>query len=413
MGDNRRVVITGLGQVTVFDRTLDGFWSSLVNGESGIKTLENFDTSEYPVHIGGEIRDFDISEYMDKREAKRMDRFAQYALVAGIRAFEDSGLELEKLNRKRCGVIAGSGIGGLEEVSNEHRKLMEKGPSRVSPFCVPRMMVNACSANLAIYYKFQGPNTSVVTACASAAHAMGDAYREILRGTSDVVISGGSEAALTPLGLASFCALKALSTRNDDPTGASRPFDRDRDGFVFGEGGGMLILEDYEHAKKRGARIYAEVIGFGMSCDGGHITAPSPCGEGAVDSMQAAMKDAGIQPEEIDYINAHGTGTPLNDSSETKAMKTAFGTHSKKVAISSTKSHIGHLLGASGGVEAIACCLAITNSVVPPTLNLENPDEGCDLDYVPLVAREMNVDLVMSNSFGFGGHNGTLIFRKV
>jgi 3-oxoacyl-[acyl-carrier-protein] synthase II len=413
MGEKRRVVVTGMGQVTVFGETLDSFWTSLIEGKSGVKTIENFDTSEFPVKIGGEICDFDTSAYLDKRETKRMDRFAQFAVVAAVRAFNDSGLELEKLDRDRCGVIVGSGIGGLAEISNEHRKLMEKGPSRVSPFCVPRLMVNACSANIAIYYKFRGANTSVVTACASAAHAMGDAYREILRGSADIVVSGGSEAALIPLGLASFCSLKALSTRNDEPQRASRPFDRDRDGFVFGEGAGILILEDYEHAKKRGARIYAEMNGFGMSCDGGHITAPSPCGEGAVDSMNAALRDADLQPEQIDYINAHGTGTPLNDSSETMAMKTAFNSHAKKIPISSTKSHLGHLLGASGGVEAIACALAITHSEIPPTINLENPDENCDLDYVPLVAREKNIDITMSNSFGFGGHNATVILRKV
>ena len=413
MAEKRRVVITGMGLVTALGGTPDVFWENLYNARSGVKMIENFDTSAFPVKIGGEITNFDPSAEVDKREIKRMDRFSQFALVAGIRAFNDSGLELEKLDRDRCGVIVGSGIGGLSEIAKEHKKLLEKGPDRVSPFCVPRLMVNACSANISIFYKFRGANTSVVTACASAAHAMGDAYREIQRGDADMMVTGGSEAALIPLGLASFCSLKALSTRNEEPQRASRPFDRDRAGFVLGEGAGILIFEDYEHAKKRGARIYAEMVGFGMTADGGHITAPSPCGEGAVDSMRAALKDAAIEPDKVDYINAHGTGTQLNDSSETAAMKTVFNSNAKKVAISSTKSHLGHLLGASGGVESIVCALAIHHSVVPPTINLENPDDNCDLDYVPLVAREMNVDVAMSNSFGFGGHNATVILAKV
>lgn len=413
MADKRRVVITGMGLVTALGESLQVFWDNILAGKSGVKTIECFDSSGFPVHIGGEVSEFDPGNYIDKREAKRMDRFALMALASGINAFNDSGLEQDKLDLDRCGVIVGSGIGGLSEIEKEHRKLLEKGPTRVSPFCVPKLMVNACSANISIYYQFRGANTSVVTACASAAHAVGDALREIQRGGADVMITGGSEAALVPLGLASFCSLKALSTRNDEPERASRPFDKERDGFVLGEGAGILVLEEYEHAKKRGARIYAELLGFGMTADGGHITAPHPCGEGASHAMNAALKSAGVQSGQIDYVNAHGTGTPLNDSSETAAMKTVFNSHAKKVAISSTKSHLGHLLGASGGVELIVSSLAIHHSTIPQTINLENPDEQCDLDYTPLEPREAQINYAMSNSFGFGGHNATVVIGKV
>jgi 3-oxoacyl-[acyl-carrier-protein] synthase II len=413
MSEKRRVVITGMGLVTALGDDLPDFWENILAGKSGVKTIESFDTTDYPVKIGGEITDFDATKYLDKRESKRMDRFALFSVNAAIDAMNDSGLDVEKLDLPRCGVIVGSGIGGLAEIEREHRKLLERGPDRVSPFCVPKLMVNASSGNISIYFKFKGPNTSVVTACASAAHAIGDAVRAIQLDEADVMITGGTEAALIPLGLASFCALKALSTRNDEPERASRPFDNERDGFVLGEGAGIMVLEEYEFAKKRGARIYAELVGFGMSADGGHITAPDPCGSGAQQSIEAALQNANLSPDQIDYINAHGTGTPLNDSAETAGVKGVFNSHAKKVAISSTKSHLGHLLGASGGVELIVSALAIHHSTVPPTINLENPDPQCDLDYTPMTPKEMNVNYAMSNSFGFGGHNATVIIGKV
>jgi len=413
MSKNRRVVITGMGLVTALGDAIPEFWENILAGKSGVKTIESFDTTDYPVKIGGEITDFDATKYLDKRESKRMDRFALFSVNAAVDAMSDSGLDVEKLDLPRCGVIVGSGIGGLAEIEREHRKLLERGPDRVSPFCVPKLMVNASSGNISIYFKFKGPNTSVVTACASAAHAIGDATRTIQLDEADVMITGGTEAALIPLGLASFCALKALSTRNDEPERASRPFDKERDGFVLGEGAGIMVLEEYEFAKKRGARIYAELVGFGMSADGGHITAPDPCGSGAQQSIEAALQNAKLSPEQIDYINAHGTGTPLNDSAETASVKGVFNSHAKKVAISSTKSHLGHLLGASGGVELIVSALAIHHSVIPPTINLENLDPQCDLDYTPLTPKEMPVNYAMSNSFGFGGHNATVIIGKI
>ncbi len=413
MSEKRRVVITGMGLVTALGDGLAGFWENILAGKSGVKTIESFDTSDYPVRIGGEIMDFNATKYLDKRESKRMDRFALFSMNAAIDAVNDSGLEVEKLDLPRCGVIVGSGIGGLAEIEREHRKLLERGPDRVSPFCVPKLMVNASSGNISIYYKFKGPNTSVVTACASAAHAIGDAVRAIQLNEADIMITGGTEAALIPLGLASFCSLKALSTRNDEPQRASRPFDRDRDGFVLGEGAGILVLEEYGFAKQRGARIYAELVGFGMSADGGHITAPDPCGTGAQQSIEMALQNANLSPEQIAYINAHGTGTPLNDASETAAIKGVFNSYANNVAISSTKSHLGHLLGASGGVELIVSALAMHHSTVPPTINLENPDPECDLDYTPLEPREMPVHYAMSNSFGFGGHNATVIIGKI
>ena len=409
----RRVVITGMGLMTAMGQSLSGFWDNLLAGKSGVCTIESFDTSAYPVHIGGEIHDFDSNVYLEKREAKRIDRFALFALASAINAVKDSGLDMDKIDLDRSGVIVGSGIGGLGELEKEHCKLLKQGPGRVSPFCVPKLMVNAASANVSIYFKLRGSNTSVVTACASAAHAIGDALRQIQMGSADIMITGGSEAALTSLGLASFCALKALSKRNDDPAAASRPFDRDRDGFVLSEGAGIVVLEDYEHAKKRGANIYAELIGYGMTADGSHITQPSPDGKGAFNAIKTALDDAGVNPEQIDYINAHGTGTQLNDISETNAIKAVFGSHARNLAISSTKSHMGHLLGASGGVELIVSALALKNSTIPATINLENPDEKCDLDYTPLEPRSADINYVMSNSFGFGGHNASLIIKKI
>jgi len=410
---DRRVVITGMGVVTALGDTLADLWNSIVAGRSGIKTIEGFDTSAYPVRIGGEISDFNPENLLDKREIKRQDRFALFALVSAIHALDDSGLDLNQIDRQRCGVIIGSGIGGLSELEKEHTKLIERGPGRVSPFCVPKLMVNAASANVSIHYNLYGINSAAVTACASAAHAIGMAYRHIKSNEADMIITGGSEAALTRLGLASFCALKSLSQRNDEPAKASRPFDRDRDGFVLSEGAGILVLEDYETARKRGARIYAEMLGYGMTGDGLHLTAPAPDGDGAHQAMRQAIKTAGINNEKIDYINAHGTGTELNDISETAAIKNLFGTRAKKVPISSTKSHLGHLLGASGGVELVITALAMQHSVIPPTINLENPDPQCDLDYTPLEAREAKINYAMSNSFGFGGHNAVLVIGKV
>jgi len=409
----RRVVITGLGVVTSLGGEVAAFWDNICAGKSGVKMIERFDTTNYPVKIGGEVSDFDPMKFLARRDAKRIDRFALFALSAAISAVNDSGLEMDNIDRNRCGVIVGSGIGGLEELEREHCKLIERGPDRVSPFCVPKLMVNAASANVSIYYKLRGSNTAVVTACASAAHAIGDATRQIQNGAADIMITGGSEAALTSLGLASFCALKALSKRNDQPQQASRPFDRDRDGFVLSEGAGIVVLEEMEAARKRGADIYAELLGYGMTGDGSHITQPEPGGKGACNAMKIALEDANLDADRIDYINAHGTGTQLNDVSETNALKEVFGDHARKVAISSTKSHLGHLLGASGGVELVVSALALKNSVIPPTINLENPDQKCDLDYTPLQARQASLKYAMSNSFGFGGHNASLVIGKM
>jgi len=408
----RRVGITGMGLITALGESLDVFWKNICDGKSGVKQIECFDPSEYPSRIGGEISNFDPCNYIDKRDTKRIDRFALFALASAISAVKDSQLDMNRINHDRCGVIVGSGIGGLGEIEREHKKLLDRGPNRVSPFCVPKLMVNAANANISIYYKFRGPNAAVVTACASAAHAIGDAFDQIRMGNAEIMVTGGSEAALTRLGLASFCALKALSCRNAEPSRASRPFDRDRDGFVLGEGAGMIILEEMEHARKRGARIYAELIGFGMTGDGSHITAPEPDGRGASLAMSKALENAELGPEQVDYINAHGTGTILNDISETNAIKTLFNHHAKKVSISSTKSHLGHLLGASGAVETIVATLAMHHGVVPPTINLENPDPQCDLDYTALAAREKKIDYAMSNSFGFGGHNAVVVVGK-
>jgi len=409
---DRRVAITGMGLVTALGESIDVFWENIVAGKSGVKTIESFDTSDYPVKIGGEILDFDPGDYIDKREAKRIDRFALFALASAINAVKDSGLDMDSIDLDRAGVIIGSGIGGLGEIEKEHTKLLNRGPGRVSPFCVPKLMVNAASANVSIYYKLRGVNTSVVTACASGAHAISDAYNHIKNGTNDIVISGASEAALTRLGLASFCALKALSQRNDDPQHASRPFDRDRDGFVLSEGAGVVVLEDYEHAKKRGAHIHAELLGCGMTSDGSHITAPDPEGRGSREVMRVAVRNAGLELSQIDYINAHGTSTQLNDISESKAIKSVFGGQNDKFVVSSTKSHLGHLLGASGAVELIISSLAIKHGIIPPTINLENPDAECDLDYTPKKARPADLKYAISNSFGFGGHNACLVVGK-
>ena len=411
----RRVVITGLGCITALAESAEALFAALCEGKSGISTIESFDVSEYPVKFGGQIRYFEVTKYVNQRESKRMDRFTQFAVAAASQAVDDSGLDFSKEDAFRIGAIVGTGIGGIKEIEEQHLRLLEKSPRKVSPFCVPRLMSNAASGNIAIRYGLQGPNFCVTSACASGSHAIGEGYYNILASRSDVMITGGTEAALTPIALASFCSAKSLSTRNDAPASASRPFDKDRDGFVLAEGAGILVLEEYEHAKKRGAKIYAEVLGYGATDDGFHITAPLPDGSGAAKAMELAIADAGIEKEKIDYINAHGTGTELNDVAESIAIKTVFGEHAYKLAVSSTKSCLGHLLGAAGAVELLVCCKTIGESVIPPTINLDNQDPRCDLkmDYVPLEARERKVEATLSNSLGFGGHNACLVVGKL
>ncbi|HEX4796900.1 MAG TPA: beta-ketoacyl-ACP synthase II [Humisphaera sp.] len=410
----RRVVVTGLGVITSLGENHDEMWDNLCAGVNGIGPVRRWDCSKYPVRIGGECLNFDIANYgMDVREAKRLDRFAQFAVGASVSAVKDAGLDFTKEDPTRCGVLVGTGIGGIETIEEQNKILISRGVSRVSPFTVPRLMPNAGSGNVSIFFHIHGPNTSVSTACATGSNAIGDAARFIQFELADVMIAGGSEAALCELGLASFCATRGLSTRNDDPAHASRPWDKDRDGFVMAEGAGVVVLEEYEHAKRRGARIYAELIGYGMSGDGCHITAPEPEGKGATLAMRLALKDAAIAPDAVDYINAHGTSTPLGDLAETKAIKATFGDHARKVSISSTKSQLGHLLGASGGVEAVVACLAAYRNLIPPTINLHTPDPECDLDYTPNKAKDRKIDVAMSNSFGFGGHNAVLLFKKV
>jgi 3-oxoacyl-[acyl-carrier-protein] synthase II len=413
--DRRRVVITGLGCVTALSESVEGLFAALCEGRSGVSIVESFDTSAFPVHFGGEIKNFDVTRYIDRREAKRMDRFSEFAIAGSIQAVNDSGLDLAKEDPYRVGAIFGTGIGGIKEIEDQHVRLLAKGPGKVSPFCVPRLMSNAASGNIAIQFGLRGPSFCVSSACASGNHTIGEAFWNIASGRSDVVITGGSEAALTPIGLGSFCAARSLSTRNDNPQAASRPFDRDRDGFVLAEGAGVLILEEYEHARKRGARIYAELLGYAATDDGYHITAPLPDGAGAATAMQLALDDARLNPEDVDYINAHGTSTELNDIAESTAIKAIFREHAYKVPVSSTKSCLGHMLGATAAVELIAAIMVINRSLIPPTINLENPDERCDLkmDYVPLKAREAKVDVALSNSFGFGGHNACIIVGRV
>jgi 3-oxoacyl-[acyl-carrier-protein] synthase II len=403
-----------MGVVTSLGETVDEYWEALCAGRSGIKTVTRWDTSKFPVRFGGECTHFDVTKYgIDHREAKRLDRFGQFGLAASVSAVKDSGLDFSKEQSDRCGVIIGSGIGGLETLEEQTRILEARGVSRVSPFTVPRLMVNAASGNVSIQFGITGPNTAVATACATGSNAIGDAGRYIQFDMADVMIAGGSEATLCSIGMASFAAARALSTRNDAPEKASRPWDKDRDGFVMGEGAGVVILEEYEHAKARGAKIYCELVGYGMSGDAYHITAPHEDGKGAAMAMKYALKDAAINGDAISYINAHGTSTPLGDLAETRAIKSTFGQHAYKVSISSTKSQLGHLLGASGGVEAVATAMAIQRNLVPPTINLDNPDPDCDLDYTPHKARDLKVTYAMSNSFGFGGHNASLLLKKV
>ncbi len=408
----RRVVITGLGMVSPVGLNVADAWTNVLAGKSGIAPLTHFDVSEYSVRFGGSVRDFEITDYIAAKDAKKMDLFIHYGIAAGIQAVRDSGLEVTEENAERIGVAIGSGIGGLTGIEKGHNAFLKGGPRKISPFFVPSNIINMISGNLSIIYGMKGPNYAITTACATATHCIGDAARFIEYGDADVMVAGGSEMSTSTTGLGGFAAARALSTRNDDPQAASRPWDRDRDGFVLSDGAGVVVLEEYEFAKARGAKIYAEVIGFGMSGDAYHMTSPSQGGEGAARCMKLALKNSGINPEEVDYINAHGTSTPAGDVGEAHAMKTAFGDHAYKVAISSTKSMTGHLLGAAGGIEAVFSALAIRDQVAPPTINLDNPDPECDLDFVPGTAREMNIDIVMSNSFGFGGTNGTLVFRK-
>lgn len=411
----RRVAITGLGCVTALAESADELFTALCEGKSGVSKIESFDTSAYPVRFGGEIKSFDVTKYVDRRESKRMDRFTQFALAAASQAISDSGLDFSQEDVSRVGVVVGTGIGGIGEIEQQHIRLLDKGPGKVSPFCVPRLMANAASGMIAIRYGLRGPNFCVSSACASGNHAIGEAFFNIVSGRSDIMITGGAEAALTPVGLASFCAARSLSLRNDNPPAASRPFDRDRDGFVLSEGAGVLVLEEENHAKKRDADIYAEVLGYSATDDGYHITAPLPDGNGAATAMKLALADARMAPERIDYINAHGTGTELNDLAESAAIKHVFGAHAYKIPVSSTKSCLGHLLGATGAVELIVCVKAINESTVPPTINLENQDERCDpkMDYVPLEARQTEIHVALSNSFGFGGHNACLVVGKM
>ncbi len=408
----RKVVITGLGAITPLGNSRGEFWESLLRGKSGIGRISFFDASSFSSQIAGEVKDFLPEEYIEKKEANKMDRFSQFAVVASLEAVKDSGLEIEKEDRSRIGVIVGSGIGGIGTMEAQHKIFLEKGPRRISPFLIPMLLIDLVAGHISIHFGFQGPNFSVTSACASAGHAIGEAFRFIQRGDAEVIVSGGSEAAVTPLAVGGFCAARALSKRNDEPEKASRPFDKTRDGFVMGEGAGIVILENLEHARKRKARIYAEIGGYGANGDAYHITAPSPGGEGAARAMQLALEDARISPEQLDYINAHGTSTPLNDKYETMAIKQVFGEHAPKLAVSSTKSMTGHLLGAAGGIELIACILAMEKGVIPPTINYQTPDPECDLDYVPNQARERKVDVALSNSLGFGGHNAMLVVKR-
>jgi len=408
----RRVVVTGIGAITPIGIGKENYWNALKAGKSGIDKITKFDATNYTAQIAGEVKGFEPTDFIDKREAKKMDRFTQFGVASTRMAIEDTKLNLEKIDRTRFGVILGSGVGGIETLGKEYERLLDKGPNRISPFFIPMMISNICAGQISIIFGAKGPNSTVVTACASSTHAIGDAFKIIQRGDADIMVTGGSEAAITKLSIAGFCSMKALSVRNDEPAKASRPFDKERDGFVMGEGSGILILEELEHAIRRDAHIYAEVVGYGMSADAYHITAPAPKGEGAVRAMKNAIADADISPEQIDYINAHGTSTPYNDKFETEAIKSVFGSHAKKLAVSSTKSMTGHLLGAAGGIEAIACCLALTENFIPPTINYEVPDPECDLDYVPNRGRVQDVKYALSNSFGFGGHNATVVLKK-
>jgi 3-oxoacyl-[acyl-carrier-protein] synthase II len=415
-----RVVVTGLGALTPVGNTVDEFWSALTQGKSGVGPITKFDANtktpggefQYVTRIAGEVRNFDPLKYVDKKEARRLDPYLQYAVACSAMAVEDASLDTGKVDSTRFGVLIGSGIGGITTLLDSHKTLLEKGPDRVSPFFVPMLIINMASGLVSMRYGAKGPNSAVVTACATGNHAIGDAFKLIQRGAADVMIAGGAEAIIVPLTIAGFCSMKAMSTRNEEPEKASRPFDAQRDGFVCGEGAGIVVLESLEHAIKRDARIYSEVLGYGMTGDAHHMTAPEPEGEGAARAMAEALRDGGLAPADIGYINAHGTSTPYNDKFETLAIKRVFGDHARRLAISSTKSMTGHLLGAAGGIEAVATTLALHHGVLPPTINYETPDPDCDLDYVPNLARKQDVEIALSNAFGFGGTNATLAFRK-
>ncbi len=410
---NRRVAITGLGIVSPVGNTVDEAWGNIVAGRSGISRITRFDASAFASQIAGEVKGFDVTKYLSPKEARRMDLFIHYGMAAAIQAIEDAGIQVTEENAERIGVNIGSGIGGLPLIESTHAEMLASGPRKISPFFIPAAIINMVAGNLSIMYGFKGPNLAMVTACTTATHCIGDSARLIEYGDVDVMIAGGSESTVCPLGIGGFAAARALSTRNDDPAGASRPWDKERDGFVLGEGAGVLVLEEMEHAKARGARIYAELSGFGMSADAHHMTAPCEDGEGAARCMLNAMRNARVGPQDVDYINAHGTSTPLGDIAETVAIKRALGEEAKRVAVSSTKSMTGHLLGAAGGVEAVFSALAVYHQIAPPTINLHQVDPECDLDYVPNVAREMRIRVALSNSFGFGGTNGTLVFSRV
>lgn len=405
-------MVTGIGVVTPAGNNLEEFWTNLTDGKSGVGPITRFDTEGYTSKIAAEVKNFEPADYIDRKEARRMDRFTQFAVAATGMAVENAGLDIEKLNRARCGVILGSGVGGIETLEQQHRILLDRGPGRISPFFIPMMISNMGSGQVSIAYGLRGFNVTTTSACASSTNAIGDAFKLIQRGQADLMITGGTEAPITSLAVAGFCSMKALSTRNDDPAGASRPFEAGRDGFVIGEGAVILVLEEMQHAIDRGANILAELIGYGASCDAYHITAPDPEGTGAAMAMRLALDDAGLAPDKVDYINAHGTSTPLGDKLETLAIKEVFGEHARKLAVSSTKSMTGHLLGSAGGLEAAVCALSITRGVIPPTINMEEPDPECDLDYVPNKARQTKVDIALTNSFGFGGHNATLVFER-
>ncbi len=409
----RRVVITGLGIVSPVGNSVAEAWESIVAGRSGIGPITSFDVSDFPVRFGGSVKNFDVTDYISKKDARKMDTFIHYGIAAGSQAIEDAGLEIDERNAERIGVSIGSGIGGLPGIEKNYDAYLKGGPRRISPFFVPGNIINMISGNLSIKYGIKGPNIALVTACTTGTHSIGEAARIIDYGDADVMVAGGAEMATTPTGLGGFAAAKALSTRNDDPQRASRPWDRDRDGFVLSDGAGVLVLEELEHARARGARIYAEVVGYGRSGDAYHMTQPLTNGDGAARCMLNALRDAGLAPDDIDYINAHGTSTPAGDVAEVNAVKRALGSHAREVAVSSTKSMTGHLLGAAGGIEAIFSTLAIHHQIAPPTINYENPDPDCDLDFVPNEARDMKIDVAMSNSFGFGGTNGTLVMRRL
>ncbi|QLE55460.1 beta-ketoacyl-ACP synthase II [Nostoc sp. TCL26-01] len=410
--NRKRVVVTGVGAITPIGNTPSEYWEGLTSARNGIDYITHFDASSHDCRIAGEVKNFDPHEYLERKEAKRMDRFSQFGVAAAKQALADSKLVINELNAEQVGVIIGSGVGGLKVMEDQQTIYLNRGPDRCSPFMIPMMIANMAAGLTAIHTGAKGPNTCTVTACAAGSNAIGDAFRLVQAGYAQAMICGGCEAAITPLGLAGFASARALSTRNDDPAHACRPFDRDRDGFVMGEGAGILILEELQHAISRGARIYAEIVGYGMTCDAYHMTSPVPGGEGAARAIQLALKDGGITPEQVSYINAHGTSTPANDPTETSAIKKALGDHAYKIAVSSTKSMTGHLLGGSGGIEAVATVLATANDQIPPTINIENLDPECDLDYVPHASRAQQVLVSLSNSFGFGGHNVTLAFKK-